>query len=98
MQAKIANQNYRIDVLPYADAPWAPTAPGTPLRWAWRVVDEAGQPQMVGSSNLSEQKVRDLAAAAVTRLRSLNAGKPAKINPTLKRKGSSNSNPDPLME
>lgn len=91
MQTKIADPKYRIEVLPYAEAPWAPTVPGTPLRWAWRIADESGRPQMVGSSNLSEQQVRDLTEAAVVRLKNYESGKPRKINPTLKQKRTSHS-------
>ncbi len=94
MRNNPTDRHYRIDVRPYAESPWAPTAPGMPLRWAWRIVDKTGQPPMVGSYNLSEQKMRDLAAGAVTRLKGFNAGNPAKINSTLKRKGKSKTNVD----
>ncbi len=98
MHNKSVDRYYRIDVMPCADAPWAPTSPGTALRWAWRIVDESGQIQAIGSSNLPEQEVRNLAAAAVTRLKNYHAGKPPKINPTLKRKGSSKTNVSTLKD
>ncbi len=88
MTTKFPERQYRVDILPYAEASWAPSTPGTALRWAWRIVDETGHAQMSGSSNLSEQALRDLTEAAVIRLRKYETGKPPKINPTLKRKGS----------
>lgn len=80
MQSSITEGLYQIDIVPYAEAPWAPVAPGASLRWAYRIVDAAGQPKMVGSSNDSEQKVREFARAAVTRLKLLNNGKPSRAN------------------
>lgn len=86
MRPKIVDRQYSIEVLPYADAPWAPTAPGMSLRWAWRIVDETGGSQMVSSSSLSEQEVRRVAEAALIRMRKLDTGQPPKINPTLNRR------------
>ncbi len=86
MPTKLSDRNYRIEVLPYAEAPWAPTAQGTALRWAWRLVDDTGRSQMVGSSSKSEYEVRSLAEAALIRMRKLDIGQPPKINPTLNRR------------
>lgn len=88
MTIKFSEKQYRVDILPYAEAPWAPRAPGTALRWAWRIVDGVGDPQMCGSSNLPEDELRQLTEAAVIRLKKYETGKPPKVNPTLKRKGS----------
>ncbi|MHB8697720.1 MAG: hypothetical protein ACYC9J_06735 [Sulfuricaulis sp.] len=87
MLTKIADRNYRIEVLPYSEAPWAPSAQGTALRWAWRIVDDMGRSLMVGSSSKSEQEeVRRLAESALIRMIKLDTGKPTKINPTLNRR------------
>ena len=85
------DEPYRIDIMPFTEASWAPAAPGASLRWAWRIVDAAGQAKMIGSSNDSEQKVLEFARAAVTRLKQLNNGKPARSNILLPRKLERNS-------
>ncbi|MHB8727405.1 MAG: hypothetical protein ACYC9K_00010 [Sulfuricaulis sp.] len=86
MKTNTADRKYRIEVLPYAQAPWAPMAQGTALRWAWRIVDETGRSRMVGSSNKSNHEVRGLAEAALIRMGKLNVGQPVKLNPILNRK------------
>ncbi len=98
MPHKPADRHFRIEILPYAEAPWAPTAQGTSLRWAWRIVDESGQSQMVGSSSLSEQEVRLLVESAITRVKGYGTGKPAKTTLTLKQKAKSNLNDNPSAE
>lgn len=91
MQTTITEEPYRIDILPFAEAMWAPRAAGTSLRWAWRIIDAVGNAKMVGSSNDPEQKVREFAIAAVTRLKLLNNGKPSRTNVLMRRK------PEPNM-
>lgn len=86
MQITITDDPYEIHILPFSEAPWAPVAPGGALRWAWRIIDAAGQVKMVGSSNDSETKLRDFTSAAVKRLKLLNNGKPTRRNILLPRK------------
>ncbi len=53
-----APENYRTEVVPYAEAPWAPHIPGCGFRWAWRVLNPDGSVHVTGVSNGSAEEAR----------------------------------------
>ena len=62
-----ALEHSRTEVVPYAEAPWAPHLPGFSFRWAWRVVNPDGSVHVTGVSNGSAEEARAQAENAATR-------------------------------
>lgn len=65
---------YRSEVLPYQEAAWAAKVPEIHFRWAWRILNDAGETRASGVSNAPENDVRKLAESAAKRLQSYQAG------------------------
>ncbi len=64
---------YRTEVLPYQEATWATKTPGIHFRWAWRILNDAGETRVSGVSNAPENDVQRLAESAAERLHSYQA-------------------------
>ncbi len=69
-----APEHYRTEVMPYAEAPWAPHLPGCAFRWAWRVLNPDGSMHVTGVSNGSAQDARVQAENAASRRVANNRG------------------------
>lgn len=62
-----APENYRTEVLPYEEAPWAPRLTGYRFRWAWRVLNADGSMHIRGASNGSVTEAQESAKNAAHR-------------------------------
>ncbi|MHB8697698.1 MAG: hypothetical protein ACYC9J_06625 [Sulfuricaulis sp.] len=69
-----APENYRTEVVPYAEATWAPHLPGCRFRWAWRVLNPDGSLHLTGVSNGSAEEARAQAENAAHRRVANNRG------------------------
>lgn len=69
-----APENYRTEVVPYEDAPWAPRLTGHRFCWAWRVVNEDGSVLISGASNGAASEAREAAENAARRRIANNRG------------------------
>ncbi len=59
--------HYRTEVVPYAEAPWAPHLPGCDFCWAWRVLNPDGSVHVTGVSNGSAAEAQVQAENAAYR-------------------------------
>jgi hypothetical protein len=69
-----APEKYRTEVVPYAEAPWAPHMPGYEFRWAWRVLNPDGSVHATGVSNGSVENARAQADTVADRRLANNRG------------------------
>lgn len=69
-----APEHYRTEVVPYAEAPWAPHLPGSCFRWAWRVLNPDGSVHVTGVSNGSAEEASAQAENAAYRRVANNRG------------------------
>lgn len=60
-------ENYRTEIIPFDDAPWAPRLTGYRFCWAWRVLNEDGSVLIHGASNGSANEARETAENAARR-------------------------------
>lgn len=69
----ISRTDIRYEIVPYADAPWAPGHGVGDFTWAWRVVGARGN-TVTGASNGSRKWAVATARRVVARMRKASVG------------------------